>query len=115
MQKRLFNGIIFLIGISLIVSLTRSIIDTLKKSEAVTYEEERFAKVKNENEELKITYENLQTPQYVEKQARDSLGLGREGEVVVILPPDLDRAQVADNKQANLNTPVWREWLELIF
>src|SRR3989344_6078670 len=39
-----------------------------------------------ENQELKKRLAEVQSPEFIEKEARDKLGLGKEGETIVVLP-----------------------------
>ena len=63
------------------------------------------------NEELKIKLNVVQSQEYQEKEARERLGYGKPGEVVVVLP-----AQALSSKSENLNSkqePNWKKWWRL--
>lgn len=114
MNNKFIKYTVFFIGVFLIISLVRSIVDLWEKGGKLQREEERFAKTKLENEELKFKYDKLQTNDYIEKEARNKLDLGRNGEVVVILPPDIKITIEADNKDNNKKTEIseanWQKW-----
>ncbi len=117
MKFRLLKIFFFLLGVFLVVNLSRSIIDLWQKGGLLDKEEERYAKARLENEELTKQYEQIQTPEYIEKEARDKLGLGREGEVVVVLPPNKDQStdQLSNKVKDNEVKAVWRKWVEVLF
>jgi hypothetical protein len=73
-------------------------------------EEERFAKAKLENEQLQNEYNKVQSPEFIEKQARDKLNLGKEGEVAVILPPKQGEAKPKEEIKP-IELPVWKQWV----
>ncbi len=116
MKGRFLKIIGFLLGIFLVISLTRSIVDAWQKGGLLDREEERFAKAKLENEELNRESVKLQSPEYIEKQARDKLGLGKEGEAVVVLPP-LPTITVPEGQTNNSekSQSVWQQWVSFLF
>ncbi|HBC73168.1 hypothetical protein A2379_03775 [Candidatus Amesbacteria bacterium RIFOXYB1_FULL_47_13] len=74
---------------------------------------------KAENRRLQTKLEEVQTDEFVEKEAREKLGYGREGETVLILPKQ-DNAQgpVMPAGRQVLSTqepeiPNWRKWWKL--
>jgi cell division protein FtsB len=66
---------------------------------------------KSENLQLQSQLAQIDNPQFIEKEAREKLGFGREGEIVYILPevkPD-SRTKVV----VATNTPNWKKWWDL--
>lgn len=110
MKNRLIRIGAFVLGVFLVVSLTRSLIDLWQKGGLLDKEEERFAKIRLENEELNNEFTKLQTPEYIERQAREKLGLAREGEAVVIVPPVEEKETPKE-----IAKPVWQQWVSLLF
>ena len=117
MKSRFIRILAFVLGVFLIISLLRSIIDIWQKGGLVDKEEERFAKTRLENEELAKEFESLQSPEYIEKQAREKLGLGREGEAVVVLPPNANETPGLEDKTLPkiFDKPVWQQWVSFLF
>lgn len=116
MKSRLLKIIGLILGLFLAFGLLRSIVDLWQKGGALDEEEARFAKAKLENEELKQEFKNIQSPDYIEKQARDKLGLGRENESVVILPPKPTISETEDKaRKAEESQAVWQKWVSLLF
>lgn len=116
MKSRFIRILAFILGVFLIISLLRSIIDIWQKGGLVDKEEERFAKTRLENEELTKEFESLQSPEYIEKQAREKLGLGREGEAVVVLPPNANETPSSEEKTPlkKLEEPIWQQWVSFL-
>lgn len=116
MKDRFIKIGIFILGLFLIVNLSRSLIDMWQKGGLLEKEEERFAKVRLENEELNKEFTKLQTPEYIEKQAREKLGLSKEGEAVVVLPPKAGETPSLEDKTPTktFDKPVWQQWINLL-
>lgn len=115
MKRRFIRVTIFLICILLIVNLSRSLVDLWKKGDSLDQEEERFAKARFENEELTRESEKLQSPEYIEREARDKLGLAREGETVVVIPEITQQVSTTTNQTEEISqNTVWRQWLDFL-
>lgn len=110
LKNRLVNLLILIVGLFLIVNLTRSIGDLLKAKDKIKEVEKGVTQLKQQNEELKKRLAEVQSPEYLEKIARDKLGLAKEGEVVVILPPYQSAPEVTEK-----NLPNWQKWWKLFF
>ena len=116
MKQKIIRIFILIIGVFLVISLSRSIIDLWQKGSAYDKEEQRFAKARLEHEQLAQQYETIQTPEYIEKQARDKLGLSKEGEIVVVLPQEAQKQKEEIEKQKeSIELPIWKQWIEVIF
>ena len=112
---RIIRISLFIFALVSAVALVRSVYDLWQKGSILEAEEERFARARYTNEELRQQDEELKDPMYIEKQAREKLGLSRPGEAVVVLPPDnsvqtieTDRAGVFGEKTA------YEQWIAVI-
>ncbi len=112
LRNKLINLIILILGLFLIVNLTRSIWELLGAGDRIKEAEEKVAQLRLKNDELKKRFSEVQSPAYLEKIAREKLGLAKEGEVVVILPP-YQPAPAPQESQENL--PNWQKWWNLFF
>jgi cell division protein FtsB len=84
--------------------------DARSELERLRKEEERLIAQKKEIEKI----------EYIERVARDNLGLAKPGETVVVLPPDDILRQLAppttDKEDLpTLPKPIWKRWIELFF
>lgn len=112
MNAKTISWIIIIIGIVLIVNLFRSIFDLSTRSQLVNEAQERLREVQEKNALLREEYRHIQSRQYIEKIAREKLGLGKAGETVYVLPqPKVDRP--LDEKNMKGEIPIWKEWLNL--
>ena len=109
MNKRLLHWLVLIIGIILIIELSRSVMDLLDKGKIIEQTQKRLERAKAKNKELKKRLAEVQSLAFIEKQAREKLNLAREGEVVVILPKITPEPEIEEAKElAN-----WQKWLKL--
>lgn len=110
---RWFKPVIWVIELVVIVSLVGSIITLAKKKDVVGERALVLLRVTEENERLKRVLAEAQSTTFVEKEARNKLGLVKTGESVVLLgkrestPSDLLKGQAAISR--------WGEWWQLFF
>lgn len=117
MKVRFISIICFLIGLYLIVSFSRDLWRLAQKEGEIQKANSRLEKLENQNQELEQKAKEVQTPEFVEKEAREKLGLAKEGETVVILPENFDRIAKINQSLNNssLDLPNWERWWKLFF
>lgn len=111
-MKQVISWIIIIIGVVLIINISRSIYDLSTRSQLVNNAQERFMEVQEKNAVLREEYRRVQSNEYIEEVAREKLGLGKEGETVYVLPKAKTDQIHDDNKEAK-KVPIWRQWLGL--
>jgi cell division protein FtsB len=102
--------IILSLGLLLAVRLGGNIWRIVKSGERVKQAEVELQQAKTEQEELKKRLIEVQSPEFVEREARDKLGFGREGEIILVLPQDVE---MPNDEGQMTNTPNWRLWWDL--
>lgn len=112
MNAKAISWIIIIIGVVLIINISRSIYDLSTRSQLVNNAHERLMEVQEKNAILREEYRRVQSNEYIEKVAREKLGLGKEGETVYILPKTKIDQIPEENKEEN-KVPIWRQWLSL--
>lgn len=110
---RLIRPIVWLISFVLVISLTRSVVSLLAKRDIVQTQSAELTRLEAENKQLEEALSQAQTPEFIEKTAREKLGLVKDGEVVVMLPQS---AQAGDSlEETDENIPNWKKWWGLFF
>jgi len=86
-----------------------------RAGERVGEAQEKLAAAQKTQQDLKAQLRQVQSPQFIETQARDKLGLAKENEVTVILPPEEELKKIAPHIGTEIASPPpnWRQWLEL--
>ncbi len=102
-----------LLSLLLTISLVRSLYENWRKGDYVRVRLNELERVERENVRLKQALEFARTPEFVEQEARDKLGLAKPGEVVVILAQP--QATPASQVTAGAAGPTWKLWWRLFF
>jgi cell division protein FtsB len=98
-----------------VVSLLRSIYGLWRRRDIVKERALVLAQTEAENKRLKEDLVQVESPGFVEQEARNKLGLVKEGEKVVLLPQQssVNGSQLTEKKDENL--PNWKQWWKLFF
>lgn len=111
-------SLVFFILISLVIAynLLKQIAETLDSSKRLGRVVDEIKKLEVKNKELKKTLEEIKSPEFVEEQARNKLGLVKPGETMVIIS-DVKLKQILESSaSANENRlPNWLGWLKLFW
>lgn len=110
--------IVILVSLFMIISLSQSVVDLLEKRAIVKQEQERLSDLKEKHEELTKKFEMVQTPAFIEKEARERLGMAKDGETVIIMGDSSLPQQQAEGKVLNdLSRPEsnWKRWWQVFF
>ena len=108
---RILRPIIWLISLLLVISLTRSVVTLLQKRQIVVRQREELARLQEANAKLNEALSQAETPEYIEREAREKLGLVKDGETVVILPKINDQSSISNTQQGSY----WQQWWGLFF
>lgn len=105
--------LIIIIAIYLIITTSKGIFDLLGSDSKLIRREKTLAALKKERDRLLVEKKKTESPLYLEKIARDKLGLSKPGEEVIVIPPEL----LADNTPIVVEdkSPNWQKWLKLFF
>jgi cell division protein FtsB len=95
----------------LVIGVFRAFFQYQDRSRILKNAQEKYDEANSKNEALKRELAQTEQYEYIEKEAREKLGLSREGEVVVILPEN-----TKDVIPTPTPTPVlsnFQKWLKL--
>ena len=113
-DNRFVKIAIVIIGIGLIISLSRNIYRLLKAGDQVKLAQQRLEELEKEHQELLERREYYQSEEFVEQEARNRLNMGKPGETVVILPPNVgEGGEITSTPAPEL--PNWQKWVRLFF
>lgn len=116
MSKKI--SLVFGLIISLIITwnIINQIISTLKSGDRFKEATDKFHSLEVKNKELKENLERVKNPRFIEEQARDKLGLVKEGETLVIIPQEkIDSILGLTKKVEEIRLPNWQGWLRLFW
>lgn len=115
MKKALFI-ITLVVSLFFINNLVRSIFNLWQKQSLVEREKKELLKAKEENQRLKEQLYYVQSPEFIEEQARNKLLLLKPEEQRILISDNLTMATQSgkkskeESKEAN-----WKKWLKLFF
>jgi cell division protein FtsB len=107
---------IIILALILAISLVKSTLKILGSNEKITQALSEVRELEKENEILEKEFKGVQNVQFIEREARDKLGLAKEGEYVLILPDEDSLRAVApkmEEKERELPPLNWEKWLKL--
>lgn len=111
-QWSLLHIFIFVISLGLCVRAATTIVDLWHRRDIMRVRQQELDAKKSENAKMEAQLKDIQGDAYVEKIARDTLGLVKDGEAIVLLP---NRASGIENREKEGDVPNWRKWWELFF
>lgn len=110
--KKILPFIIVFLLLLLIKNITLSIIKLQKNSHIVYSLKQQEEKEKKREQFLKERFYYVKTDEFVENEAREKLGMVKEGEKIVLAPPMTKNAQKTEPQQNDSN---WTKWRKLFF
>ena len=113
LQHKWVQILIILVGIGLIVSLSRDILRLLRSADELKLAAQKVEELQKELESLAQKKGYYQSESFIEEEARNKLNMAKVGETIVILPPNLK--EVIGRKENQLTKPLsnWYQWLNL--
>lgn len=115
-HNRLSRLIITIVSLLLVVSLSRSIMSLWEKYDIVWERQQELDREKERNVQLKTELEQVQRPEFIEREAREKLGMVKEGETVVLLPKSqISNSNDQTREENEEKIPNWKKWWRLFF
>lgn len=112
MKSRFWQWVIVGLGLVIAARQVISVWRLWKSGEQVRLAQAQVSQAEEKNQSLKTRLAEVDTPEFIEREAREKLGYSKEGEVILILP----------NQNANPNSqisnpidniPNWKQWWDL--
>ncbi len=109
-MKNIKGKMLVVLGLALAVKLGLGVVKLWKTGGLVEEAQKEVLDLKKEQADLakKLTYVN--SSEFVEKEARDKLGLGKEGETILVIP---DQNSVPFSAKATAGEVNWKQWWDL--
>lgn len=113
LNRKPIQILMIVIGIALIVSLSRSILKMFRAKDELRLAEQKIEELQEEAAGLTEKREFYQSEEFIEQEARNKLNMVKEGETVVVLPPNLKEVLGEKENQPQVQLPNWHQWLNL--
>ena len=88
MPRKTIYILIWLFSLGLSINAGRTIWELWKRKDVVSDREAELSHIKQENRSLEATLKDIQSETYLERIARDKLGMVKEGETMIIMPQE---------------------------
>ncbi len=111
-QFQIRTMVIWTVSLVLCLSAGSTIIHLWARRGVVREREQELQGLQKENRELEGSLKEIQGESYVERIARDKLGMVRVGETIVIMP---DREPNSENDKKGESVPNWKKWWRLFY
>jgi cell division protein FtsB len=111
MVKKTFFLIIVIVFLLFINNLVHSIYDIWSKQDLLNQAQKELTTEESKNQKLKAELSYVQTPKFVEEEARNKLFLVKPGEQEVLIANNATQSSKIQVKQS----PNWQKWLNLFF
>ena len=115
--KRGWRALLLVFLLLAVISLSQNIINLINRGLVLEREKTNLEALRKEKERLEAELNYMETNGFLEREARDDLGLVKEGEIVVILPSESGsgRDQAWQENNHTSNRAAWKQWWQLFF
>ena len=115
MVRKIILGAVILVVLVVTYNLLVQINDAVKSGERLSEQADVVYKLEAKNRELKSKLSQIQSPQFIEEQARNKLGLSKAGETIVIIPEEKLKQVLGVSESAQIRLPNPLGWLRVFF
>jgi cell division protein FtsB len=112
MYKKWLSWAVLILGVILLVRVGGNVMRLRKAGNMVEETATEVKKAEKENEDLQKKLSEVQTPEYMEREAREKLGYGKPGEIVLVMP---NEDAPPSSKASEGLRPNWLVWRKLYF
>ena len=115
MIKKIALGLIILVSLVVAYNLITQIMESTKSGERLSQAADTVYKLESQNRQLKQKLSQIQSPEYIEEEVRNKLGLSKKGETVVVIPEEKLKLVLGTSSSAQIRFPNWLGWLKVFF
>jgi cell division protein FtsB len=114
-----FGKAFLVLGILVVFGLLRNTYKAISAQKRLEEAREDLVEAQERKKELESELLGMSGELYVEKMARDGLGLSYEGEVVLVLPPEEEVKKFSprrvERQEFSLPKSNWEKWWSMFF
>ncbi|MBI2019470.1 septum formation initiator family protein [Candidatus Daviesbacteria bacterium] len=115
MIKKIIVVLIVVVILIAARGLIKQTMETIRSGERLFQSAEAVYKLEIKNKELKAQLAVIQSPEYIEAEVRNKLGLAKKGETIVVIPEEKLKAVLGASQSAVVRLPNWLGWLKVFF
>lgn len=95
--------------------LIKQTMDAVRSGERLSESADVVYKLEIKNKQLKAQLTAIQSPEYIEKEVRNKLGLAKKGETIVVIPEEKLKSVLGASQSAIVRLPNWLGWLKVFW
>lgn len=115
MIKKIALGCIILVILFVVYNLVNQIIEATRSGERLSEAADVVYKLETKNKQLKNKLSQIQSPQFLEEEIRNKLGMSKKGETVVVIPEEKLKSVLGASQAAEIKLPNWLGWWKIFF
>lgn len=115
MLKKIVIGLIVLVLLVIAYNLIKQIMEATKSGERLSQAADAVYQLEIKNKGLKQKLIQIQSPEFIEEEVRNRLGLAKAGETVVVIPEDRLKSVLGASSSAQIRLPNWLGWWKVFF
>jgi cell division protein FtsB len=96
-----------------IFGLSQSVLRLMGRKSILKTKQEELLRLQKDQEALQNKLTLAQSPEFIEKEAREKLNLGKIGETIVLIEEGEVQAQTKEKEKIAM--PNWKKWWNLFF
>lgn len=112
-MKKVIFVVVVIVLLAIINNLVHSIYDIWNKQDLLTQAQNELSLQQKKNQQLKAGLSYVQSPSFINEEARNKLFLVKPGEQDILIPSQSSGGQ--SQKIPQTQTPNWQQWLNLFF
>lgn len=105
------SWILVILGLMVAIQMSLNIWKVYRSGRRISEAQKQLDEARKQQSQLQKDLTVVQSPEFIEKEAREKLGMGRPGEVVLILPKFPSAKYEAQSAKEKLAT--WQQWWKL--
>jgi cell division protein FtsB len=110
MRKKWASWVVLILGVVMVFRVGGNVVRLWKAGRWVEEATQSVKEAQEENQRLKAKLGEVQTPEFMEREAREKLGYGREGEIVLVMPDEQNsKSEILSSKEDEANWVRWRQ------
>lgn len=115
-KKKIGFLLIFVVIGIVIYNLVGQTVRASRVGDRLSQAIEELHNLEIKNKELKSKLLQVKSAEFIETQARDKLGLAKEGETVIVIPEEkINKILGLSKKIEEIKLPNWLGWLRVFF
>ena len=96
-----------------IFGLSQSVVRLIGRKSMLKVKQEELVRLQKQQENLQNKLKLAQTPEFIEKEAREKLNLAKSGETIILVEEGETQAQTSQKETTII--PNWKKWWQMFF